>query len=58
GGADSMAAVAAFTHDHRAYEGGEMTKDLALLAGPDQGWLSTTGFLDAVDRNLKRELGA
>ena len=35
-----------------------MTKDLALLAGPDQGWLSTTGFLDAVDRNLKRELGA
>ena len=39
-------------------EGGEMTKDLALLAGPDQGWLSTTGFLDAVDRNLKRELGA
>ena len=39
-------------------EGGEMTKDLALLAGPDQGWLSTTGFLDAVDRNLKRALGA
>ncbi len=39
-------------------EGGEMTKDLALLVGPDQGWLSTTGFLDAVDRNLKRALGA
>ena len=39
-------------------EGGEMTKDLALLAGPEQGWLSTTGFLDAVDRNLKRTLDA
>ena len=35
-----------------------LTKDLALPAGPDQGWLSTTGFLDAVDRNLKRTLDA
>ncbi len=26
-----------------------MTKDLALLVGPDQPWLSTTGFLDKVD---------
>ncbi|SEM45436.1 isocitrate dehydrogenase (NADP) [Loktanella fryxellensis] len=33
-------------------EGGEMTKDLALLVGPDQTWLTTEGFLDAVDRNL------
>ncbi|MEM7544564.1 MAG: NADP-dependent isocitrate dehydrogenase [Pseudomonadota bacterium] len=37
-------------------EGGEMTKDLALLVGPDQGWLSTTGFLDAVDRNLQKAM--
>ena len=26
-----------------------MTKDLALLVGPDQKWLSTTGFLDKID---------
>ncbi|MGR3362559.1 MAG: NADP-dependent isocitrate dehydrogenase [Maritimibacter harenae] len=38
-------------------EGGQMTKDLALLVGPDQGWLTTTGFLDAVDRNLQKALG-
>ncbi len=34
-------------------ESGFMTKDLALLIGPDQKWLSTTGFLDKVDANLK-----
>lgn len=34
-------------------ESGAMTKDLALLVGPDQKWLSTTGFLDAVDKNLQ-----
>jgi isocitrate dehydrogenase len=34
-------------------ESGFMTKDLALLVGPDQSWLSTTGFLDKVDENLK-----
>ncbi|WP_138423215.1 NADP-dependent isocitrate dehydrogenase [Maritimibacter alexandrii] len=38
-------------------EGGQMTKDLALLVGPDQGWLTTTGFLDAVDENLQKALG-
>ncbi len=38
-------------------EGGEMTKDLALLVGPDQKWLSTTGFLDAIDRNLEKAIG-
>ncbi|MDR3475840.1 MAG: NADP-dependent isocitrate dehydrogenase, partial [Devosia sp.] len=37
-------------------EAGQMTKDLALLVGPDQKWLSTIGFLDAVDANLKRAL--
>jgi isocitrate dehydrogenase len=37
-------------------EGGQMTKDLALLVGPDQRWLSTTGFLDAVDQNLQKAM--
>ncbi|KQO61905.1 isocitrate dehydrogenase [Methylobacterium sp. Leaf87] len=34
-------------------EAGFMTKDLALLVGPEQKWLSTTGFLDKVDQHLK-----
>ncbi|MDO9381976.1 MAG: NADP-dependent isocitrate dehydrogenase [Hyphomicrobiaceae bacterium] len=34
-------------------EAGFMTKDLALLVGAEQKWLSTTGFLDKVDANLK-----
>jgi isocitrate dehydrogenase len=34
-------------------EAGYMTKDLALLVGPDQKWLSTSKFLDKVDENLK-----
>src|SRR5262245_9851622 len=34
-------------------EAGYMTKDLAILVGADQKWLSTTGFLDKVDENLK-----
>jgi isocitrate dehydrogenase len=37
-------------------ESGFMTKDLALLVGPDQKWLTTTGFLDKVDENLKRAM--
>src|SRR5271166_4674243 len=35
-------------------EAGFMTKDLALLVGPEQKWLSTEGFLDKVDQNLKK----
>jgi len=38
-------------------EAGSMTKDLALLVGTDQQWLSTTGFLDKVDANLKKAMG-
>jgi isocitrate dehydrogenase len=38
-------------------EGGQMTKDLALLIGPDQTWLTTEGFLEAVAANLKKALG-
>ena len=34
-----------------------MTKDLALLVGADQKWLSTQGFLDKVDANLKKAMG-
>jgi isocitrate dehydrogenase len=37
-------------------EAGDMTKDLALLVGPDQKWLSTGGFLDKVDENLKKAM--
>ena len=37
-------------------EGGEMTKDLALLVGPDQEWLSTIGFLDAIAVNLEKAM--
>ena len=37
-------------------ETGFMTKDLALLVGADQKWLSTTGFLDKIDENLKKAM--
>jgi isocitrate dehydrogenase len=38
-------------------EDGYMTKDLALLIGADQKWLSTTGFLDKVSENLGKAMG-
>jgi isocitrate dehydrogenase len=37
-------------------EAGFMTKDLALLVGADQRWLSTSGFLDKIDANLRKEM--
>jgi isocitrate dehydrogenase len=37
-------------------EAGFMTKDLAILVGADQKWLSTTGFLDKIDANLKKAM--
>ncbi|MCS0504539.1 NADP-dependent isocitrate dehydrogenase [Ancylobacter mangrovi] len=37
-------------------ESGDMTKDLALLVGADQKWLSTTGFLDKISDNLRKAL--
>src|ERR1035438_9466681 len=37
-------------------EAGYMTKDLALLIGADQKWLSTTGFLDKVAENLTKAM--
>ena len=33
-----------------------MTKDLALLVGPDQRWLTTEGFLEKIDENLNKAL--
>src|SRR6201991_2730093 len=39
-------------------EEGYMTKDLALLVGADQRWLSTTGFLDKVAANLEKAMAA
>ncbi|MEE8275723.1 MAG: NADP-dependent isocitrate dehydrogenase [Alphaproteobacteria bacterium] len=37
-------------------EGGQMTKDLAMLIGPNQAWLTTTGFFDTIETNLKKAL--
>jgi isocitrate dehydrogenase len=37
-------------------ESGRMTKDLALLVGPDQEWLTTEEFLTALDENLQRDM--
>ena len=39
-------------------EDGHMTKDLALLVGADQGWESTTGFLDSVSARLEKDMAA
>jgi isocitrate dehydrogenase len=37
-------------------EDGFMTKDLALLVGDKQGWLSTEGFIDKIDQNLQKAM--
>jgi isocitrate dehydrogenase len=39
-------------------EAGFMTKDLALLVGPDQKWLTTTGFLDKIDASLQAAMAS
>ena len=38
-------------------QAGSMTKDLAILIGPNQPWLNTQQFLDKLDSNLKKALG-
>src|SRR5439155_18859160 len=38
-------------------ESGQMTKDLAILVGPNQTYLTTEQFLDALDANLRAKLG-
>ena len=58
---DSNEALAKFTATLEkvcidTVEAGAMTKDLALLVGPEQKWLSTEGFLDKVDQNLKKAM--
>jgi isocitrate dehydrogenase len=60
---DSNAALAKFAATLEkvcidAVEAGYMTKDLALLVGADQKWLSTTGFLDKIDANLKKAMAS
>ncbi|MEL7027969.1 MAG: isocitrate/isopropylmalate family dehydrogenase, partial [Pseudomonadota bacterium] len=41
----------------KTVESGTMTKDLALLIGAEQSWVSTTGFLDKVDENFQKAMG-
>ena len=41
----------------KTVEGGSMTKDLALMIGPDAPWLTTEEFLDALEGNLAARLG-
>ena len=42
----------------KTVEAGYMTKDLALLVGEQQGWLSTEGFLDKVDENFQKAMAS
>lgn len=39
-------------------ESGKMTKDLAILIGPDQPWMTTEQFFEAVRQNLETKMGA
>jgi isocitrate dehydrogenase len=60
---DDNAALAMFAHMLEkvcvdTVEAGDMTKDLALLVGADQKWLSTSAFLDKVSDNLKKAMSA
>ena len=55
---DSNAALDTYAHTLErvcveTVEAGFMTKDLALLVGPEQSWLTTERFLDKIDANLK-----
>jgi len=40
----------------RTVEKGHMTKDLALLVGPQQAWLNTQNFIDKIDENLQKKM--
>ena len=50
--ADTLEAVCVET-----VESGKMTKDLALLVGPETSWLTTQEFLTALDENLRAKVG-
>ena len=54
-GNDALAEFAATLEDVcvKTVEGGEMTKDLAILVGSDQKWLTTQEFLGALNRELQ-----
>ena len=57
---DDTPEVSLFAHLERVcvetVESGSMTKDLALLVGGDQGFLTTEEFLASIDENLEREM--
>jgi isocitrate dehydrogenase len=58
---DGTPAVAEFAHQLEqvcveTVEGGQMTKDLAMLIGSDTPWLTTQDFLAALDENLSKKL--
>jgi isocitrate dehydrogenase len=60
---DGTPEVTAFAHRLEevciaTVEGGQMTKDLAILIGPDQQWLTTQEFLAALDENLQKSMVA
>ncbi|HBJ92812.1 MAG TPA: NADP-dependent isocitrate dehydrogenase, partial [Hyphomonadaceae bacterium] len=42
----------------KTVEAGDMTKDLALLIGPDQGWLTTEEFINRVGDNFEKAMAA
>ncbi len=59
---DDNAALVQFADDLEkvcvaTVESGKMTKDLALLIGPDQNWLTTEGFFEAIVENLEKKMG-
>ncbi len=59
---DGTPAVTDFARDpragvHRDRREGKMTKDLALLVGPDQPWQTTQEFLASIDENLQAAMG-
>ena len=39
-------------------ESGQMTKDLAILVGPDQPWMTTEQFFDAIVKNLETAMAS
>ena len=42
----------------KTVESGQMTKDLAILIGPDQAWMTTEQFFEAIRANLEKEMAA
>ena len=44
------------TPDGKTVESGKMTKDLALLIGPEQAWMTTEQFFEAIVENLEKEM--